>query len=59
MVQLIAFAGYKETLGEKDVLQDALSDSNMKYYHMRHLRTLGGAFRDTCRHFVIMVFLTR
>ncbi|CAF1759990.1 unnamed protein product [Brassica napus] len=43
------FSGYKETLGEKDVLQDALSDSNMKYYHMRHLRTLGGAFRDTCQ----------
>ncbi|KAJ4889938.1 Glycoside hydrolase family 1 protein [Raphanus sativus] len=25
--------GYKETLGEKDVLPDALSDSNRKYYH--------------------------
>uniref|UniRef100_A0A0D3E2F5 thioglucosidase n=1 Tax=Brassica oleracea var. oleracea TaxID=109376 RepID=A0A0D3E2F5_BRAOL len=41
--------GSQETLGEKDVLQDALSDSNVKYYHMRHLRTLGGAFRDTCQ----------
>ncbi|KAF3529833.1 hypothetical protein DY000_02043968 [Brassica cretica] len=35
--------GYKETLGEKDVLPDALSDSNRKYYHMRHLMALHGA----------------
>lgn len=35
--------GYKETLEEKDVLPDALSDSNRKYYHMRHLMALHGA----------------
>ncbi|EFH58559.1 hypothetical protein ARALYDRAFT_477608 [Arabidopsis lyrata subsp. lyrata] len=35
--------GYKEKLEEKDVLPDALSDSNRKYYHMRHLMALHGA----------------
>lgn len=42
-VKFIAFSGYKETLEEKDVLPDALSDSNRKYYHMRHLMALHGA----------------
>ncbi|EFH60430.1 predicted protein [Arabidopsis lyrata subsp. lyrata] len=35
--------GYKEKLEEKDVLPHALSDSNRKYYHMRHLMALHGA----------------
>ncbi|CAF2155646.1 probable inactive beta-glucosidase 25 [Brassica rapa] len=40
---IITGNGYKETLGEKDALPDALSDSNRKYYHMRHLMALHGA----------------